>query len=166
MSVGVVSPLARWFRLLLAGLLLFALGGCASLSGHDPLNIHVVGLDPLPGEGLEMRFALKLRVQNPNDFELPYEGVAVELRVNDHPLASGVSAERGSVPRFGETLLVVPVSISALAAARQALGLAEHERLDRVPYVLRGKLGGAPLGRRRFSDTGTFDLGALGRVSR
>ena len=166
MCADVAPPLARRFRLLLAGLLLFALGGCAALGGRDPLNIHVVGLDPLPGEGLEARFALKLRVQNPNERELPYEGVAVELRVNDRPLASGVSDQRGSVPRFGETLLVVPVSISAFSALRQALGLAEHERLDRVPYVLRGKLGGAPLGSRRFSDTGTFDLGALGRVPR
>lgn len=166
MSVDAVLSHARWYRLLLAGMTLFVLGGCAGLGGRDPLNIHLVGLDPLPGEGLEMRFALKLRVQNPNDRELPYEGVAVELRVNNRPLASGVSDQRGSVPRFGETLLVVPVSISAFSAVRQALGLTEPERLHRVPYVLRGKLGGAPLGSRRFSDSGTFDLGALGRVAR
>lgn len=148
----------RLLRVLLGGLLALTLTACATLTGRDPLNIHVVGLEPLPGEGLEMRFALKLRLQNPNDRELPYEGVALDLRVNDRSLATGVSDQRGSVPRFGETLLVVPVSISAFAAMRQALGLADDARLDKVPYVLRGKLGGAPYGGRRFSDEGTLDL--------
>lgn len=166
MSVVAVPLLVRCLRPLLAGLLLLALGGCAGVGARDPLNIHVVGLEPLPGEGLEMRFALKLRLQNPNDSALPYKGVAIELRVNERALASGVSDQRGSVPGFGEALLVVPVSISAFAAVRQALGLAEHARLDRLPYVLRGKLGGAPWGSRRFSDSGTLDLSALGRASR
>lgn len=162
----VVPSPARLLRLLLGGWLLLALGACAGLTGRDPLTIHVVGLDPLPGEGLEMRFALKLRLQNPNDSELSYEGVAVELRVNERALASGVSDQRGRVPRFGETVLVVPVTISAFAAARQALGLAESARLDKVPYVLRGKLGGAPLGSRRFSDEGVLDLSAAGWAPR
>lgn len=166
MSAVAVPLLIRCLRPLLAGLLLLVLTGCAALGGRDPLNIHVVGADPLPGEGLEMRFALKLRLQNPNDGALSYEGVAVELRVNERALASGVSDQHGSVPGFGEVLLVVPVSISAFAALHQALGLAEHERLDRLPYVLRGKLGGAPLGSGRFSDSGTLDLRALGRAPR
>lgn len=166
MSCFDIPPRARLLRFLLGALLALALSACAGLTGRDPLNIHVVGLDPLPGEGLEMRFALKLRLQNPNDSELPYDGVALELRVNDRALASGVSDQHGSVPRFGETLLVVPVSISAFAAARQALGLAENARLDKVPYVLRGKLGGAPLGGRRFGDAGVLDLSGAGRAPR
>ncbi len=32
---------------------------------HDPLNINVVGIEPLPSQELEVRFAVKLRVQKP-----------------------------------------------------------------------------------------------------
>ena len=143
-------------------MLLLSLAGCAALSPRDPLNVQVAGIQPLPGEGLELRMAVKLRVQNPNDMALEYNGVALDLEINGRRLASGVSDERGSVPRFGETVLTVPVTISAFSAARQALGLAEDIGMEEVPYVLRGKLAGGLFGTQRFVEKGTLDLsGAL-----
>jgi len=41
------------------------LSGCATLPSNDGPSVRVVGLEPLPSEGLEVRFALKLRVQKP-----------------------------------------------------------------------------------------------------
>ncbi|MEK0361199.1 LEA type 2 family protein [Pseudomonas sp. CBC3] len=143
-------------------MLVLSLAGCAALSPRDPLNVQVAGIQPLPGEGLELRMAVKLRVQNPNDMALEYNGVALDLEINGRRLASGVSDERGSVPRFGETVLTVPVTISAFSAARQALGLAEDIGMEEVPYVLRGKLAGGLFGTQRFVEKGTLDLsGAL-----
>lgn len=153
---------ASTIRLSLLAVLAFALAACAAFSPRDPLNVQVAGVEPLPGEGLELRMAVKLRVQNPNDMALEYNGVALDLEVNGRRLASGVSDASGSVPRFGETVLRVPVTISAFSAARQALGLAEHIGLDEVPYVLRGKLAGGLFGTQRFVERGTLDLeGAL-----
>ena len=44
------------------------LAGCASLQPNsDPLTIDVAGIEPLPGEGLELRLAVRVRIQNPND---------------------------------------------------------------------------------------------------
>lgn len=153
---------ASTVRLSLLAVLAIALSACAAFSPRDPLNVQVAGVEPLPGEGLELRMAVKLRVQNPNDMALEYNGVALDLEVNGRRLASGVSDASGSVPRFGETVLRVPVTISAFSAARQALGLAEHIGLDEVPYVLRGKLAGGLFGTQRFVERGTLDLeGAL-----
>jgi LEA14-like dessication related protein len=144
--------------LLLALLLVLSLAGCAAFGQRDPLNVQVAGIQPLPGEGLELRMAVKLRIQNPNDMALDYNGVALDLEVNGRRLASGVSDARGSVPRFGETVLSVPMTISAFSAARQALGLAEHIGMDEVPYILRGKLAGGLFGTQRFVEKGTLDL--------
>jgi hypothetical protein len=166
MSSLVAPSVTRTVRFLLGALLVLALSACASLGGRDPLNMQVVGIEPLPGEGLEMRFAVKLRLQNPNTTPIDYDGIALELKVNERSLARGVSAQSGSVSRFGETLLVVPVSISAFSALRQALGLAESARLDSLPYVLRGKLGGGLFGGRRFSAAGTLDLSTVGKARR
>ncbi|GAB6388476.1 LEA/WHy family protein [Stutzerimonas marianensis] len=153
---------ASTVRLSLLAVLAITLAACAAFSPRDPLNVQVAGVEPLPGEGLELRMAVKLRVQNPNDMALEYNGVALDLEVNGRRLASGVSDASGSVPRFGETVLRVPVTISAFSAARQALGLAEHIGLDEVPYVLRGKLAGGLFGTQRFVERGTLDLeGAL-----
>ncbi|WP_417776562.1 LEA type 2 family protein [Stutzerimonas xanthomarina] len=149
-------------RLLTLFMLTLTLGACAAFSQRDPLNVQVAGIQPLPGEGLELRMAVKLRIQNPNDRALDYDGVALELEINGRRLASGVSDAQGSVPRFGETVLSVPVTISAFSAARQALDLAEHIGMDKVPYVLRGKLAGGLFGTQRFVEKGTLDLeGAL-----
>ncbi|MCI0918893.1 LEA type 2 family protein [Pseudomonas stutzeri] len=144
--------------LALLSVLLLVLSGCAAFSQRDPLNVQVAGIQPLPGEGLELRMNVKLRIQNPNDTALDYNGVALDLEVNSRRLASGVSDARGSVPRFGETVLSVPVTVSAFSAARQALGLAEHIGLDEVPYVLRGKLAGGLFGTQRFVEKGTLEL--------
>ncbi|AZZ46976.1 water stress/hypersensitive response domain-containing protein [Pseudomonas sp. Choline-3u-10] len=150
-------------RLLSVCLLALTLTACAAFFDHDPLNVQVAGIQPLPGEGLELRMAVKLRVQNPNDRPLDYDGVALELEINGRNLASGVSDASGTIPRFGETVLSVPMTISAFSAARQALGLAEHIGMDEVPYVLRGKLaGGRTFGTQRFIEKGTLNLeGAL-----
>lgn len=155
MPLRPVVPIARLLSVCLLALLV---AGCAAFPQRDPLNVQVAGIQPLPGEGLELRMTVKLRVQNPNDVALDYNGVALDLEVNGRRLASGVSDARGSVPRFGETVLSVPMTISAFSAARQALGLAEHIGMDEVPYVLRGKLAGGLFGTQRFVEKGTLDL--------
>ena len=38
------------------------LGGCASLQKRDPLQVTVAGIEPLEGEGMELRLNVKLRV--------------------------------------------------------------------------------------------------------
>lgn len=151
-------PSVRLLCAALAALLALALGACASLPTRDPLRISVVGLEPLPGEGLEIRFDVRLRVQNPNDTAFDYDGVALELELNGKPFATGVSDQPGSVPRFGETVFHVPVTVSALSIVRQALGLAEGADLDDLPYVLRGKFASGPFGTMRFTDEGRLSL--------
>ncbi|WP_263140547.1 LEA type 2 family protein [Pseudomonas sp. RIT-PI-AD] len=148
---------ARLARALLSGFLALGLGACASLFPQDPLRIDLVGLEPLPSQDLELRFAVKLRVQNPNDAAIDYDGVALDLNVNGRRLASGVSDQHGQVPRFGEAVLSVPLSLSAFSAVRQAWGMADQPPGKGLPYRLSGKLNDGLLGSRRFSDTGVLD---------
>lgn len=133
------------------------LAGCAGLGGREPVQVNVVGIDPLPGEDMEVRMAVKLRVQNPNDAALDYDGISLTLEVRGTTFATGVSSARGSVPRFGEAVLTVPMSVSALAVVRQVIGLAGSER-PRLDYVLRGQLSGPGLGAMRFERKGELDL--------
>ncbi|SHN10714.1 LEA type 2 family protein [Phytopseudomonas punonensis] len=141
-------------RHLLALLLIATLAGCASWAPRDPLHIDLVGLEPLPSEGLEMRFAVKLRVQNPNENAIDFNGVSLALDINDQPLARGVSDQSGRVPRFGETVVSVPVTISAYSVFRQAWGASSHQLGQSLPYQLHGKLADGLFGTRRFSDSG------------
>ena len=138
------------------------LGACSTLPNRDPLSIDVAGIEPLPGEGLELRLAVRVRIQNPNDSDIEYSGAALNLDLNGRKLASGVSAAMGTVPRYGEVVLEIPVTISALSMVRQVLGFV-NDRQDQqreVSYTVRGKLEGGVFGTRRFTDEGTFELPA------
>ncbi len=151
-------------------LLMATLLGCATLSGRTPPSARVVGLEPIQSEGLELRFSLQLRLQNPNDSALPYDGMSVSLDLDGRGLASGVSDVSGVIPRFGETVLSIPVSISAFSAVRQILarvGDAQdgNSELFEKPlaYSLKGKLGGTGLSAAtRFNDQGELNLFATG----
>ena len=145
-------------RFLFLALLSVLLTGCAGLGLREPIRVTVAGLDSLPGQGLEARFAVTLRVQNPNDTPLDFDGVSLDLELAGMDFGSGVSDQRGSVPRFGETLITVPVTVSAIAIVRQILALSEKRGEPRIQYKLHGRLGGIGLGGGRFSSEGELTL--------
>jgi len=155
-------PFVRRFicPLLLAAAVL-VLSGCASLQRSDPIQVTVAGIEPLKGEGLEIRMLVKLRIQNPNDAPVDYDGVYVKLDVLGKTFATGVSDASGSVPRFGEAIVSVPVTVSVLRMVRQALGMMDGKPVDKVTYEMSGKLNGPAFSTARFKSQGEFDLGAV-----
>ncbi|MEZ5659880.1 MAG: LEA type 2 family protein [Burkholderiaceae bacterium] len=134
-----------WLRALALSCAL-ALSACAVLVPEDSPVVRVAGLRPLPGSGLELRFMLELRVQNPREQPLSYDGIAVSLDLDGRGLASGVAQTRGTIERYGEGLVQVPVTVSLIGALRHALSRAGRmergEAPDELPYTLSGKLGG------------------------
>jgi LEA14-like dessication related protein len=104
-------------------------------------------------------------VQNPNDAPVEFDGIAIDLDVRGTDFASGVSDQRGTVPRFGELVLSVPVTVSASSVIKQALSFAMGNR-EKLSYQLRGKLAGsgagagAGFGGLRFTSSGEMDLPA------
>ncbi|WP_286913161.1 MULTISPECIES: LEA type 2 family protein [unclassified Pseudomonas] len=150
--------LRRYTRLLLVLLMAGGLNACALFQARDPINITVIGFEPLAGQELEMRMAVKMRVQNPNEQAIDYNGIALNLEVNGQPLAAGVSDQQGHIGRYGEQVVVVPISITAFSFLRQAYGLGQLDTLQGMPYVLRGKLAGGLFGTVRFTEQGKLDL--------
>ncbi len=146
---------------LLGSLLMLAvisLSACATWPNRDPLMIDVAGIESLPGEGMELRLLVKVRVQNPNDAAVEYSGVALTLDLNDIRLASGVSDDVGTVPRYGESIFEIPMTISAFDMARHMLALTSVSERNDVSYRVEGKLQGGLFGTRRFIDEGMFQL--------
>jgi LEA14-like dessication related protein len=142
-----------------AALLVSGLCSCMTLSPNsDPLNVSVAGVEPLDGEGFELRLAVKVRIQNPNDAPVQYNGVALTLELNGKKFGSGVSDETGTVPRYGETVVTLPVTVGPFNMARQVLGFLNSGDVKSVSYAVHGKLEGGPFATKRFSDKGTFEM--------
>lgn len=136
------------------------LGGCAAFQRTEPVEVILAGIEPLQGEGLEMRMLAKLRIQNPNDVPLEFNGVAVQIDVQGRRFATGVSDTTGSIPRFGETVITVPVSVSVLRIARQAIDALGRDYRGKLAYELSGKLAGPGFDSVRFSSKGELTLPA------
>jgi LEA14-like dessication related protein len=136
------------------------LAACAGMPGREPLQVTVADIESLPSEGMEMRMMVKLRVQNPNDAPVEYDGVYLRMDVLDKTFATGVSDERGTIPRFGDSVVSVPVTASAIQLVMNALSIftGGGERVEKVTYRLEGKLNGPAFGSTRFQSQGEFAL--------
>ncbi len=149
------SRSALFVFLTLAALLL---GGCAALQYREPFAVKLAGVEPLKGEGLELRMLLKLRVQNPNDLPLEYNGVSIRMDVQGKRFASGVSDVAGSIPRFGEAIVAIPVSIPLFDVARQAIDVFNNKSANKLPYEITGKIAGPTIIDLCFTTRGEFTL--------
>ena len=152
--------ISRSTLLLLLAFGVFLFGGCASLQGREPIQVIIAGVEPLQGEGLELRMLVKLRIQNPNDLPLDFNGVSVQIDVQGKRFATGVSGAGGTVPRFGETIVKVPVSISVFRVVRQAIGVMTDEYRGKIAYEMTGKLAGPAFNSLRFKSNGELTLPA------
>jgi LEA14-like dessication related protein len=148
-------------RTLFAALAALALAGCASLPQRDPVQVTVAGIEGLPGEGMEVRLLVKLRVQNPNESPIEYTGAYLKFAVLDKTFATGVSSEAGTIPAFGEAIVPVPVTVSVLRMVSNVVGMLDGEPVEKVDYELSGKLSGGLFGTERFEAKGEFDLDRL-----
>ena len=127
----------------------------------DPLQVTVAGLESLPGEGMEVRMLVKLRVQNPNAAEITYSGAYVEFEVQGRTFATGVSDQGGVIPPFGEAIVAVPVTVSVLRMVRQVAGMLDGQPVDKISYQMSGKLSDGLFSTERFSVSGEFSLSQL-----
>jgi LEA14-like dessication related protein len=135
------------------------LAACAMLPGGEPLQVNVADVESLEGQGMEWRMLVKLRVQNPNDAPVEYDGVYLKLEVLDQTFATGVSDERGTIPRFGEAVVSVPVTVSTVNIVRHVIGMAvDGKPPEKISYRLEGKLSSPGFGSTRFDSHGEIAL--------
>jgi LEA14-like dessication related protein len=153
-----MNTLRHW----LLGLVTLALCGCATLP--DPINVSVAGIDSLPGEGLELRMLVKLRIQNPNDAAVPFKGASVRMDVQRRTFATGVMNEGGTLPALGEAVVQVPVTVSAWSIIRQVMGAMDDQATNSIQYSMSGKLHTGGLGGLRFGTAGEMEAPAAWRT--
>ncbi|MCG6868025.1 MAG: LEA type 2 family protein [Gammaproteobacteria bacterium] len=154
-----MSRHAAVFGLLLGTLL----AGCANLASKPAApEVTLAGLRFVDAGLFEQRFALRLRLLNPNDFPIEVLGMNYKLLLDDRPFASGVSSKSVNVPAFGEGV----TEVEAITNITRIVGQLKHlattgqgqgpEALDyrieggiklsnwgtKIPFEYEGKIGG------------------------
>lgn len=133
---GFQSRAAHWLLAVCLGLL----AGCATFAPSiEPPEITVARFQVVDVQLLEQRYALTLRVQNPNDFTLPIRGLSFHLSFYGMPFAHGVSDQMVAVGPYSEALLDISV-VSGTLNLMQQLAKLQGDQNQTIDYLLSGHL--------------------------
>jgi LEA14-like dessication related protein len=123
-------------------LIVLALAGCAR-GKPEPEMAHVdISISELklgPSTVLEQTWDLTLRIQNPNNYDIPADGMKYRIDVNGKPFARGVNNQSVMVPRLGEAILQV-TAISDLSSVIQQVGDMQRLGQASIDYYMSGML--------------------------
>ena len=113
----------------------------------------------MPASGLEQRFAIGLRVGNPNGLALNLVGMSYSVELEGFQVVSGVSNDIPSIPAYGEGMINVEASISLLDGMRLLNTLLSQPQSE-LNYKIGAKLDtGLPfIGKIPVIDTGVINL--------
>ncbi|AHE97990.1 LEA type 2 family protein [Thioalkalivibrio paradoxus] len=139
--------------------------GCAGVRpGYEQPSLMLDSFRAVPSEGLSPRFAIGLRVVNPNPSALPLRGMSYNVEFEGHRLITGVAGDLSSVPAYGESVIEVQAGLDLLSGVRLFNDLLSDPHRERFRYNLRARLDTGGL--RRFltlEEAGELSLAALGR---
>lgn len=116
---------------------LLLLSGCGGLpSKIDPPTVSLSDLRIVDMNLLEQTFAIKLRVQNPNAFDIPVHGLNYALELNGSEVAHGVNNQSVTFPALGEQIVEVNATTN-LSSLLTQLGELANNGMN-ANYRLRG----------------------------
>lgn len=119
----------------------FALVSCAGFRGNvERPDVHVANVIPLGTTGFEQRMRVDLRIINPNDFALDFDGLSFDLDLNGQSFARGVSNQRTSIPRLGDGIVTVETTTTLLDVLKQVTSMAGGPAPTGVDYRVTGRL--------------------------
>lgn len=128
-------------RTLLRALPVLLLAGCAGMRpGFEQPRVTLRSFRVVPSEGFAPRFAIGLRVVNPNRSALTLRGLSYDVELEGHPLLSGVTGNLPRVPAYGEADIEVVAGVDLLGGLRLFNELISDTQRERLRYALRARL--------------------------
>src|SRR5262245_7097290 len=124
-------------------------------------DVSFVGLRAVEASIFEQKLEIRMKVHNPNEIELPVNGLDIDIELADEPFAHGISARQFVVPARGEAEFDMLVTANA-ASALLKIASGEYKSPD-IGYRLKGKLS-TRIGLLRtipFEESGTLPMSDL-----
>jgi LEA14-like dessication related protein len=116
-----------------------ALAACSAIPTNLATpEVSFVSLRSVEASLVEQRLEVRMKVRNPNDVELPVNGLDVDMELADEPFARGVSAREFVVPARGEAEFDMIVTANAATALLKIANM-DFES-DAIDYRVKGKL--------------------------
>lgn len=128
-------------RRCLAMLALLGLTACSgpsifSANDTEVPEVSLAGLSFAEAGLFEQGLIIELRLKNPNDFDIPIDGLNFDLAVNNTNFATGLTKQDFSLPSLGEIVVPIEVSIDTNDLIERVVAIGTGQRLD---YTLTGQ---------------------------
>jgi LEA14-like dessication related protein len=136
------------------------LGGCAVLAPHfDRPRLFLISLEVKDASLAEQHFRVRMRVENPNDRDLPVRGIDYTLRIGDEDFGAGSSVSAFTVPAHGEAEFEMVMTTNLAATLWKVLPRLK-DSAQPLDYRLVGKVSTdlAFLHTIAFDQRGTFPV--------
>jgi LEA14-like dessication related protein len=134
----VFKSLTPVLALMLAGIVAGSLAGCSVLGTHwQAPTLTVVNIQMGHSDLWQQHLLVRMSVHNPNDRELPVQGLNYTLDVNGEECAHGESGASFVVPARGDAEFDMNVTANAAAAL---LRMFVRGNAAPIEYRIRGKV--------------------------
>jgi len=148
-------------RLTAIGALAVLLVGCKTL-GPDlqAPSLSLVGVQVLSTDMFAQKFKVRVRVENPNDLELPVRGLEYQIILMGDSFAEGTSNDAFVLPALGEAEFDMTVTTNFMSSFARLLSRMGGGKLEDVEYEIVGKVfvDKGMLRKIPFSHRGTVDF--------
>ncbi len=135
-------------RLVLATAAATFVGGCAGIRpGYERPSLMLDSFRALPSDGMTPRFALGLRVVNPNPAPLPLRGISYNIEIEGHRIINGVAGNLEAVPAYGESVIEIQAGVDLISGLRLINDLVQDPRREYFRYGLKARLDTGGLSR-------------------
>jgi len=131
----------RALRLLLAAALATLLASCSTLGSKlEAPHMEVVGVQMLSTDMFAQRFKVRVKVQNPNDLELPVRGLEYTILMMGDSFAEGMSDAPFVLPALGEAEFDMLVTTNFVSSFGRLLSRVQGGKLENIDYEIAGKI--------------------------
>ena len=121
----------------LAGLL----GGCSALAPKlESPQLSLVGIQMMSTDMFAQKFRVRVKVENPNDLELPVRGLDYKIILMGDSFADGVSSDRFVLPAKGEAEFDMVVTTNFVSSLGRLISRVGGGKLENLDYEIAGEV--------------------------
>jgi len=131
----------RSLRVMFVSACAVLLAACTTL-GPDlqAPQLEVVAVQMLSTDMFAQRFKVRVKVQNPNDLELPVRGLEYTILMMGDSFAEGMSDAPFVLPALGEAEFDMLVTTNFVSSFARVLSRAGGGKLENIDYEIAGKI--------------------------
>ena len=117
------------------------LAGCSALAPKlETPTVELMGVQVLSGDMFSQRFLVHVKVQNPNDIEVPVASIEFTAFLMGDRFGEGASYNRFVLPALGEAEFDMYITTNFVSGFGRLVSRMGGQKLENVAYEISGKL--------------------------